>query len=613
MNQKANSYSGRHDAKELEAAAASQALVQQVCSDVISRDTASLYLSASLPQCSGCNRGTCKGRAHAMPARRPVFACRPCALASKHPSSSHSSLHTAHHPFLTPCSSSPACCFPVDIHCTAAQPEVYRLALALAQCDAATAPSSTAPSGGSRLAASALQLLSVLPTCPAAQQQLRHLLQAPDGGQQLRSLLLQQPGQAGAKPAVLMYAVQCLAALLYPQQADAGAAAADAAQEQAEGSGEGAGATAGEAPVSPEMLQRRLLLSGALEAILELATQQAEPAAAANPSIDAATHSAVLLLLLHTHEALQQQQAVAAASVAAEAAAAAARQQQAAAGGGADEISAAAAVAAATAGVAALGDATSMQVDSASPGPEPAATDGGSSAAAAAGAAPEASGAAAEAAAPQRSRSVSMEAEEGGASAGASAAAGGVAVVPAAVTAARQELEESAAVLASLAPAMSRYVLRMLCCLLRCHPEQQAADAQQAQQAGGPMAAAVSQLSSLLAVAELAEQGLQLLRQLAQHSSAAVEVATGPEAPATEAVVRRLLLHPTSSRLRQLAADWLPSYAAASPATHRWAFERIVQPLLLAEGPEGAAAGGQEQLSLCNHFIETLDYAEVGC
>ena len=498
----------------------------------------------------------------------------------------------------------------------ALQAEVYSLALGLAQCEAAAAASGTTPSGGSRLAAAALHLLSVLPTCPAARQQLRQLLQAPDGGQQLRSLLQDQSGQAAVKPAVLMYATQCLAALLYPQQAEAEAAARR--QDQADGEGgDAGGATAVEATAAAELLQRRLLLSGALEVVLELATQQAEPETAADPGIDAATHSAVLLLLLHAHESLQQQQAAAAAAIAAEAAAAAAAQQQQAAGGSAEEISAAAAVAAATAGVAALGDTSSMQVDSASAGPEPVGTDGGSSAAAA-GAAPEAPAGRAEAAALDRSRSVSMEAEDGGASAGASAAAGGAAVVLPHVAAARQELEAAAAALSSLAPVMARYVLCMLCCLLRCHPEQQAADAQQAQQAqqaGGPIAAqaaALSQLASLIAVAELAEQGLQLLRQLAQHSSAAVEVATGAEAPAAEAVVRRLLLHPSSSRLRQLAADWLPSYAAASPVTHRWVFERIVQPLLLAEGAEGPAAAGQEQLSLCNHFIETLDYAEVG-
>ena len=104
-------------------------------------------------------------------------------------------------------------------------------------------------------------------------------------------------------------------------------------------------------------------------------------------------------------------------------------------------------------------------------------------------------------------------------------------------------------------------------------------------------------------------QGLLLVKQLACQSSAAVQVVTGDEAATSEAVVRCMLLYPvTTMGLRQLAAEWLPEFAAAAPAAHRWAFERIVQPLLVAEH----AGGDQEQMALCNHFIDTLHFSEVG-
>lgn len=451
------------------------------------------------------------------------------------------------------------------------QPDVYSLALSLAQAGAA-AP---AAAGGCKLAEAALHLLGVLPTCPAARAQLRGLLLAPDGGHKLSSLLQQQGAAQAAQPAVLMYAAQCLCALVFPQQGLAG-------------EGAGAAVEASAAGADLEALQRRLVLSGVLEALLDLACRQAAPqgpaAAAADPAVEAATHGAVLLLLHNMHAGLQAQQA---------AAAAAARQPE----------EAAAAVAAAAAGAAQGKSASAMQVDSASPGVEATAegaTNGGSAEVAAEVAVP-ASGLRVE-----RSVSVSMAAAGSADASDADAAA-----LPVPVGTAQQELEAASAALAALAPAIARYILRMLCCMLRCHPGGAASRAQQGQQAALLPAAATA---SGVSLTELCSQALQLLKQLAQQSSAAVEVVTVADAAAAEAVVRRLLLHPASTQpLRHLAAEWLPGFAAAAPVAHRWAFERLVQPLLLAGGEGGDEGSGssQEQMALCNHFIETLDYAEA--
>ena len=437
------------------------------------------------------------------------------------------------------------------------QPEVYSLALSLAQAPTAAA-GATSQLVSSRLAAAALQLLDVLPSSPAACQQLCQLLLAPDGGHLLLQLLMRQEPAAGAaagavKPAVLMYAVQCLCGLLFPQ----GAATMETATAES---------------LQLEALQRRLLLSGTLEALLELATRQASAQA-----VDAA-------------------EAAAGAAAAAVAAQAAAEEPEEAAG---------------AAGSAAICEPTSMQIDSAPPADDDVAAGERPEAAASA---PQAPAAAGSAAAHDPSPSFSMATEASAADADALTAAVGdaeLAQAPAAVAdaelaagvgaaaAAMEELQPAADVLASLAPAVACYVLRMLCCVLRCHP----AAGQQQQLAapvdGGP-------------VGELCSQALLLLKQLARHSSAAVQVITSAEAAATEAVVHSLLLHPTSSNLRQLAAEWLPAFAAASPEAHRWAFERIVQPLLLAEAGSGSGgSSSQEQMTLCNHFIETLDYSEV--
>ena len=445
--------------------------------------------------------------------------------------------------------------------CLTPQPEAYPLALALAQ----AAPALPAPQGDS-LASEALRLLGEAPTSGEALAQLSDLLLSHDGGQRLRALLAPQ---GAAPPAVLMYAAQCLCRLAAPQVVSLQAAPAGA---------------------PPELLQRRLLLSGALGALLGLATQLAAAAAPAPASpVELAAHGAVLLLLCNTHEALQAQEAAAAASVVAEAAAAAA----------------------AVAPPAAGESASAMQVDSASAGGDDGSTVAGDGAA---GSAPP-PGLAAE-----RSPSVSMAAASADASdAEASAAA------------ARQEVGAAAAALAALAPAAARYILRMLCCVLRCGPGGPQDGAAAAAAAALPLP--VSPSAMYLSVDELCSQALRLLCQLSQQSSAAVEAVLSGEAAAAEAVVRRLLLHPASTQAqRQLAADWLPQFACAAPGAHRWAFERIVQPLLL-EGGEGAGAGAgsssgggggggaggsaaqvavaQEQTALCNHFIHTLDPAEV--
>ena len=470
------------------------------------------------------------------------------------------------------------------------QPEVYSLALSLAQ--APTAAGETAQLVSSRLAEAALQLLNVLPSRPAARQQLCQLLLAPDGGHLLIQLLLhpQEPAAGVAsgavKPAVLMYAVQCLCGLLFPQ----GAATMETATPES---------------AQLEALQRRLLLSGTLEALLEVATRQASAQAAdaagaaaagrADSAVVAATHSGMLLLLQHTYSALESQQMRAAAAVAAQAAAE-------------EPEEAAAAAAAASAAVCAP---TSMQIDTAPLAGGSAAAGASSEAAASA---PQA--AAGSAAAHDPSPSFSMATEDSAADADAPAVGAaelaqapaaaaeaeltaGVAAAAAATAAAMEELQPAADVLASLAPAVARYMLRMLCCVLKCHP------------AAGPHTQPAAPAAESGPMGELCSQALLLLRQLARHSSAAVQVIISAEAAATEAVVHSLLLHPTSSTLRQLAAAWLPAFAAAAPESHRWAFERIVLPLLLAEGSGGGGSSSQEQMALCNHFIETLDYSEV--
>ena len=445
------------------------------------------------------------------------------------------------------------------------QPEVYALALALAQ-----GPSTSGSS--SSLAASALRLLGVLPTSPTALLQLRTLLGVADGGQRLRRMLQwQQLGPhapSAPQPAVLMYAVQCLCVLLFPLPAGVD-----------DGLPRGAAATQAEA----DDLCRRLLLSGVLEALLDAATQQAAIAAAVDaaatdaalgvagyPAVAAAAHGALLLLLHRAHEAMERQQ-----------------------------LAAVDAAAAATT----LCEPTGMQMD----GGCPSGAGGSTSMGVAPG--PLADVGSPAAVADDASPSVSVEQMEAAPAAAIAAARSGpespqpddpllppqqqpLEQQPQGDTAA--EVAAAAGSLAALAPAVARYTLRMLCSML---PDPSAGAA-----AVGPDVPRTSD--------QLFTHALQLLRQLAQQSPAAVQLMTGEEAAATEAVVCRLLLNPHRSQLRQLAADWLPSFAAAAPAAHRWAFERIVQPLLLAEATAGSTSS-HEQLTLCNHFIETLDSGEV--
>ncbi|KAL4452636.1 hypothetical protein ABPG75_008298 [Micractinium tetrahymenae] len=517
--------------------------------------------------------------------------------------------------------------------------EVYRLALALAQpppdAAAATTPLSNgaaSAAGGSRLVVAALQLLLALPTCSEAQAQLTQLLCQPDGGHQLRSVLagVGQPEAAtdptaaaagaaaepaAAQPAVLMYAVQTLCTLLFPQMASQ--PAADPAQ-QAE--------AAAQQAASARMLQRRLLLSGSLQVLLELAAEAAavpqgggsssSSSSSSGPAADAAvasaTHAAMLLLLHRTQEAIDRQQMDAAAAAAE--LAAAEEEQQAGAGPAAGQ---------AAAGPASASEPSSMQLDGS--GSAAAGDDGGSSAAepaaAAAGMVAERA-VAGSAAGPSPSvsmaaaASLDVEAGTAGASSGAApaerqaGAAGAASEAAAAAAKDAEEVEAAAAALAALAPQVARYVLRMLCSTLGCQPGAPAG--------AQPAAPAVPADVEALPLLELCRQALLLLKHLAQHSSVAVAVVTGAEAAAAEAAVRCLLLHPASAQLRQLAADWLPGFAGAAPAAHRWAFEHIVQPLLLSAGSSAGGGGGgaveagaaQEQMALCKHFIATLEHSE---
>ncbi|KAL4854761.1 Ubiquitin carboxyl-terminal hydrolase 24 [Chlorella vulgaris] len=428
------------------------------------------------------------------------------------------------------------------------QGDIYGLALAIAQSSAAGAT----PLANNRVLCS-LRLLGVLPTCSAALQQLQQLLLAHDGGVQLCQLLLGQAGQGMTvvKPAVFMYAVQCMCALLFPQvepQADAGAAAA---------------------VVEPAVLQRRLLLSGALTALLELATRLAGADALLSQApavVMAAAHRAMLLLLHHTHSALQDQRLVAASAVSA------LQQQQAAAAPQA--LSSQAAVP--------PSGPTSMQVDGAPPSSEGApgadSADGGNRP-------PSAVPSPAEPASMVADTSTDALDSDGDVELQQAASGATVATVT--------EVAASATLLGTLAPAVARYAVCMLHRMLGC-----GADAQPGSRPA---------LAGPAALYELCSQALLLLKQLAPHSSATVLVITAEQSAATEAVVRCMLLHPTSSNLRQLAADWLPGFAATTPTAHRWAFERIVQPLLLNEG---GSSGNHEQMSLCNHFIKTLDETE---
>lgn len=513
------------------------------------------------------------------------------------------------------------------IACPPLQGEVYRLALALAQpppaaTAAAPAPAGAAAASGSRLVTAALQLLLALPTCPEAQAQLADMLCQPDGGHRLRVMLAgEAPAEVAAahaagahaaggaatmaQPAVLMYAVQTLCTLLFPQLASQ--PAADPAQQDEEAAQQAAQAG---------LLQRRLLLSGSLQVLLELATDAAVApwcssdssscsGPVADPAVASATHAAVLLLLHRTQEAIDRQQMDAAAA-AAELAAADEEQQGAAAAAAGQEM----------AGPASASEPSSMQLDGAASAA--AADDGGSSAAepaAAAGAAAERA-ASGSAAGPSPSISmaaaVSLDAEGGtvGDSTGAlpaghhAVAAGAASEAAARALQHAEEVEAAAAALAALASHIVRYVLRMLCGTLGCQP-----GAPAGAQPAAPAAPAEVEGLPLL---ELCRQALLLLKHLARHSSAAVEVVTGSEAAAAEAAVRCLLLHPASAQLRQLAAEWLPGFAGAAPAAHRWAFERIVQPMLLSVGGgAGEAAAGQEQMALCKHFITTLEYSEA--
>lgn len=498
---------------------------------------------------------------------------------------------------------------------------MYRLALSLAQpppaAAAATSPAS-APAmaeSGSRLVTAALQLLLALPTCPAAQRQLAEMLCQPDGGHRLRALLAGQPlpetgaGQGpaatAAQPAVLMYAVQTLCTLLFPQTASQ--SAADPAQQDA--------ALQRQAALA-RLLQRRLLLSGSLQVLLELATQAASAATSSSsfskngsgaaadtdPVVASATHAAMLLLLHRTQEAIDRQQMDAAAA-AAELAAAEEEQQAAAGPASASEPSGMQVDGAASAAATEDGGASDV---------EPAAQPGMAADRAGSGLTAEPSPSVSMAAA------ASLDAEPVTAGASSSAAPaeqqagspGALSEPSAAAATDAEEAAAAAAALAALSAHIARYTLRMLCSTLGCPPSAQ----------GGAHAAPCAQPTDLegLPLLELCRQSLQLLKRLAQHSSAAVAVVTGTEASAAEAALRCLLLHPTSAQLRQLAADWLPDFAGAAPAAHCWAFERIVQPMLLSVGggagggkcaSEGAA--GQEQMALCKHFITTLEYSEV--
>ncbi|PSC74217.1 ubiquitin specific peptidase 24 isoform A [Micractinium conductrix] len=467
-------------------------------------------------------------------------------------------------------------------------PEVYSLALALAQPPPVAAAAMKAPQNhasawmdagkaGSGLVAAALQLLQVLPTCGAARLQLGALLALPDGGQQLRELVA-PPDGGGApalQPAVLMYAVQVLCSLLFPQATSApgGGDGGDDEVEVEEEEEDAAEAAAAR--------QRRLLLSGMLDTLLDLATQQlaARGAEGVDPAVAAATHGALLLLLHRLQQGMDEQQ-MAAATAAVQAATAAERreqpgaageQRQAAAGGGASQQPS---------------EPSAMQVDE-GPGAE---EEGGSL-----GAGGRAAGSAA-----GPSPSVSMGAATTSAQAEAEAEAGpGVRAGSSAGGAPPgDELHAASTALAALHPAIVRYTLRMLCSALACAPHSTPSGAPEAKVAP-PLPAAPT--------VELCRQGLLLVKQLACQSSAAVQVVTGDEAATSEAVVRCMLLYPvTTMGLRQLAAEWLPEFAAAAPAAHRWAFERIVQPLLVAEH----AGGDQEQMALCNHFIDTLHFSE---
>jgi hypothetical protein len=162
-------------------------------------------------------------------------------------------------------------------------------------------------------ASTALQLLGALPTCPAALRDLRGALAAADGGAALRALLAgggAAPAGAAAQPGVLMYALQCTCALLFPSIASS--AAGDPGQ---------GGAEAAELGGEPEALRLRLLRSGALAVLLDAATGLAAAATPptpppTHPEVAAAAHRAMLLLLHHLLAAAEEEEAAAAAAAA---------------------------------------------------------------------------------------------------------------------------------------------------------------------------------------------------------------------------------------------------------------------------------------------------------
>ena len=118
------------------------------------------------------------------------------------------------------------------------------------------------------------------------------------------------------------------------------------------------------------------------------------------------------------------------------------------------------------------------------------------------------------------------------------------------------------------------------------------------------------------------EGGLHLLALLARRHGVAPLLLGGELSCATQALLASLLAHP-SPDLRALAPTFLAWLAEPGGgggaggvgvgAVHRWVFERVARPALLA----AAAAGGggwasAEQEEVCRQAIATLEAEQVG-
>ncbi len=436
--------------------------------------------------------------------------------------------------------------FPATVIVTSL-PELYQTALTLADPGLTRGESRMAKDDNSRRGGvwrAAQRLLHVLPTAPAVLERMRQLLSAGSGGEELRRVLTTSDDCSGERlqEALAVYAMQTLCVLLFP-------AVNPLASEQE---------AAHDAEESLRM-RHRILLSGCLDALLQLLTRHAS---FQDPQMAADAHRAMVLILTNLCDGFLTEEL----------------QQQ-----GAEGV--------VTTAVASNPPAPSHNHHPQHLSPATITT---------AGTAPSATTPA----------SVSM------------ASAGGVGSPDAATEAGPMEQDDQQAQraqrvaargrLTSLLPACARYLLSMV---------QAGVLGFRADGMRGSTAALTAREADLAELVRVGLD--TLFRVAAADVAVVDWICAGSQqqggggegsarSSGAQELIDVLLVHP-SHALREQAGQWLESFAGLSPTAHRWAFGRVAHLLVqsAAAGGDGDVDSSAEQSELCSYFLSTLQSSEV--